>query len=760
MTEQVSLIPPSQIRAEIARRLSPYVREKVPLGRRAEYEDQGWVLDKQLKYQVWMRRRKSHDVAFEDQVWAMCARLGFTELSRDRYHVISYGKSDNETKQIDVLAADDDVVLVIECKSSEAEQAPTLAFKVEVESIQGYRTGLIASLRKQFPDRKVKFIFATNNINVSRETMQRIENADIAYLDEESVRYYHELATHLGAAAKFQLLGTLFQGQQIAAMDSSIPAIQGKMGGHTYYAFAIEPARLLKIAYVLHRNNANRRWMPTYQRIIKRTRLKNISRFVDSGGFFPNSLVVNIDNGGKKLRFDRVEKKFGSSALGVLHLPRKYRSAYIIDGQHRLYGFAYSPRAETELVPVVAFVDLPGEKQLELFMQINENQQAVPKNLQNTLNADLLWTSPDKRKQAHALKLKVAQLLGEQKSSPLRGRIVIGEEQTSDRRCISLDAVQRGVDRGRFIGEFSASGPRKFGSFYRTSNDDTIGPLTEFLELCFGFFRDELPSQWNIGRGDGGFVFTNAGAEALLRFIGDAVDYLRTRDNIDPREMSASEVFSQVRLLLQPLAAHLDALSPDDVQEFRGWLGSGGPTKYLRRYQAAVSLAIPDFAPDGLAEWLADEAKQFNSDSYAMVRDIEGFLKRTIRVKLEDKFGAGWYKDGVPKKVYQDAQSLRAEKQYEAGPDTVIDWWDCLFLINYRDIMTYGGMALWNELYDATFTLPSDRKASSWKAKSEWMVRLNEIRKKVSHDGTVTEEEFEFLQALHSHLDAGGTGRN
>lgn len=760
MIDSVPLLPQSQIRAEITRRLSPYVRVKIPAARQAEYEDLGWVLDKKLKTQVWMRRLKSHDVAFEDQVWAMCARLGFTALSKDRSLKIPYGKAANETKQIDVLAADDDVVVVIECKSSEAEQAPTYAFKGEIESIQGYRNGLIASIRRQFPDHKVRFIFATNNINVSKDTMARIESADIAYLDEEAVRYYHELATHLGAAAKFQLLGTLFQGQQIAAMDATVPAIQGKMGGLTYYSFAIEPSRLLKLAYVLHRNTANSRWMPTYQRIIKRARLKRVSQFVEGGGFFPNSLVINIDNKGKKLRFDRAEKHEGSTTLGILHLPRKYRSAYIIDGQHRLYGFAHSARATSELIPVVAFVDLPGEKQLELFMQINENQQSVPKNLQNTLNADLLWNSPDKRKQAHALKLKVAQLLGEQKSSPLRGRIIIGEEPSSDRRCISLDAVQRGIDRGRFIGEFTTLSAKKFGSFYRTSNDDTFEPLTDFLELCFGFLRDELSSQWVLGRGEGGFVFTNAGTEAVLRFIGDVVDHLRSKGTIDPREASPHAVFTQVRTLLVPLVDYVAGLSPEGVQEFRGWLGSGGPLKYLRRFQAAVAEVNPEFAPEGLAEWLADEAKQFNTDSYSMVREIEAFMKHDIRVRLEDKFGSNWFKDGVPRKVYQAAETLRAEKQYEAGADETIDWWDCLFLINYREILTHGGMALWNEIYDNTYTLPGLVKGSSWKDKSDWMVQLNEIRKKVSHDGTVSEAEFEFLQVLHSHFELGGTGKN
>ena len=81
----------------------------------------------------------------------------------------------------------------------------------------------------------------------------------------------------------------------------------------------------------------------------------------------------------------------GEAKLGMLHLPQTYRAAYVIDGQHRLYGYADSERAGQDLIPVVAFVDLPRSEQVRLFMQINENQQAVPKNLRNTLNAELLW---------------------------------------------------------------------------------------------------------------------------------------------------------------------------------------------------------------------------------------------------------------------------------------------------------------------------------------------------------------------------------
>lgn len=96
-------------------------------------------------------------------------------------------------------------------------------------------------------------------------------------------------------SARYQLLGNLFSGQEIPDIDNAIPAIEGKMGGHTYYSFSIEPEKLLKIGYVLHRNKANEDMMPTYQRIIKKARLKEIHNFIDEEkGFFPNSIIISI----------------------------------------------------------------------------------------------------------------------------------------------------------------------------------------------------------------------------------------------------------------------------------------------------------------------------------------------------------------------------------------------------------------------------------------------------------------------------------
>jgi DNA sulfur modification protein DndB len=401
---------------------------------------------------------------------------------------------------------------------------------------------------------------------------------------------------------------------------------------------------------------------------------------------------------------------------------------------------------------------MPGSKQLEMFMDINENQQAVPKNLRLTLKADLEWESSDKKRQAQALKLKVSQLLGEQKSSPLRGRVIIGEEKSNERLCISLDAVSRGVDRGRFIGEFTSTEMRKPGSFYRGSIDATLDPLTRFLELSFAFIRDELPDQWNKGRGEGGFVFTNAGAEAILRLLGDFVDHLIQEGKVDPRQQTPDEVFIQVRPFLSHLIAYLGNLTSDEITTFRTWLGAGGPTKYLRQFQSAIVEAAPEFGPEGYEEWKLNQGKQFNADSYTMLNEIETFLRQDIKRRLQDKHGSDWIR-AVPQAIYRDGSTRAAEKQYEAGPGVTIDWWECLYLIEYQKVMQHGGNAVWLELFDQTYTLPSDRKAA-WRSKSAWFNELNRTRNKIAHNEAVTEEEFGFLQTLHSHFDLGGTGRS
>lgn len=355
----------------------------------SELEEEGWeyVKDYADPKFIKVRKEKPYDERFEDKVWLLFAQMGFTHLNKDRNFKMSYDYHNPDfTQQIDVFAADDETVLIVECKS--AETMKDGVFKKPLESLHGQMDGLRKEALKQFPKRKVKFIWATNNYIMSRADLKKMEEWGIIYFSDSVIQYYSELVKHLGTCARYQLLGNLLANTEIKNMQNEIPAIRGTMGGFEYYEFSIEPEKLLKIGYVLHRSEANKNMMPTYQRIIKKKRLKEVQTFINGGGYFPNSLIISIDTNGKGIQFDLSPTKVeGSlSRLGVLHLPKRYHSAYIIDGQHRLYGYSDTEFASKNTIPVVAFIDLERKEQLKLFMDINENQKAVSKTLRVTLN--------------------------------------------------------------------------------------------------------------------------------------------------------------------------------------------------------------------------------------------------------------------------------------------------------------------------------------------------------------------------------------
>jgi DNA sulfur modification protein DndB len=525
------------------------------------------------------------------------------------------------------------------------------------------------------------------------------------------------------------------------------------MGGHTYYSFMIEPARLLKLGYILHRHKANSELMPTYQRIIRKSRLKSIAHFVDNGGFFPNSIIVNIEAGARGLQFDRASTTDTEARIGVLHLPQTYRAAYIIDGQHRLYGYAGSHRAETDLVPVVAFLSLPRASQVELFMQINENQQAVPKNLRNTLNAELLYESPDVREQTKALKLRIAQRLEDRKSSPLRGRIIIGEEKASALRCINIDSISLGLDRGNFIGSPTKAAMKEPGTFYKGGNEPTLKALLPFLELSFAYLRDHLSAQWSLGKADGGFVFVNNGIEGFLRVLSDVVDHLVALGEVSPRSDATEEVFAKTQPYLDPLTSFLGGIGYAEAAEFRRMYGSAGRARYWRKLQTAINIAIPEFDPPGLTEFHEDENTAFNTEAYRMINEIETFLKVDIRRRLEDNFGQAWSTQGIPVQVYKDASTLAIDKNFDKREEADdVEPWDCMHLINYLQIMPKSSKN-WESIFQERYTRPQD-KSGSWRDKASWMKDLSRVRNKVAHPGAsaVTEQEYNFVVAIHTWL--------
>lgn len=721
-----------------------------------ELNEEGWEEYKSYKNNkfVGVRKNKRFDEVFEDRVWCLFEKLGFIYMNKDRSFIMSYDFNDpNNTQQIDVFAADEETVIIVECKA--AETIKDGVFKKPLEAFRGQMDGLRREAQKKFPKAKVKFIWATHNYIMSPTDQEKMRQWDIVHFSDAVVNYYYELVKHLGSCARYQLLGNLFANQEIRNMDDKIPAIQGEMGGHKYYSFSIEPERLLKIGYVLHRNEANKNMMPTYQRLIKKNRLSKVRKFINDGGYFPNSLIISIESGGRGLQFDVSGMKVDGahSKLGVLHLPKKYRSAYIIDGQHRLYGYSDSNFATTNSIPVVAFVDLDRSEQIKLFMDINENQKAVPKTLRVTLNADMLWDSSDFNERRQALRSKIAQMFGEEETSPLMGRVVIGEDEKSSIRCITVEAIQTALRKSNFMSQFGKKNCIiKDGTFDVGNNQDTCELLYPFLEGCLRYVKNEVPEEWERGDNNYGVLTMNRGIQAIIRVINDIVNHLVDLKEIFPKSQRTEELIDQVAFYLDPLNEYLNNLTQQERKELRGYFGGGADTRFWRAFQREIAKERSDFNPDGLKEYWENEAKTYNSDSITYLREIEFWIKNTIKTALVKKYEDNWEIKALPKSIYKRAKSIADERNYDSitsgdGVSTV-SIWDCVTLKDCKEIITVGSH--WTELFESLFTRPEDKKLSGGKsARTEWIERVANLQNKLNMSSySVTITEFEFIKSI------------
>ena len=737
-----------------------YITEKISVTDLPKYIDDGWEPGKEYKNPkyIGVSKEKPVEEQFEDRVWLLFENMGFTGLNAENGMRISYDFGNDELKQrISVVAIDDETILIVLCYASDAIVEKSFANDISVfsEKISGIRKEALA----KFPGRKIKFIWASHNFIMNRRDLALLDKAGIAYFSDTTIQYYTDLAKHLGSCSRYQLLGSLFANQEIKNMDDRVPAIQGKMGGYTYYSFSIEPEKLLKIGYVLHRSEANKNMMPTYQRLLKKKRLQEVRAFINDGGYFPNSIIISIDTNGKGLTFDQSASKVSStiSKIGILHIPKRYRSAYIIDGQHRLYGYSDSLYAATNTIPVVAFVDLERSEQIKLFMDINENQKAVPKSLRVTLNADMLWESPDLGEQRQALRSKIAQMLGEEATSPLNSRIVIGESESTPTRCITVEAIQSALKKCRFFDSYGRRNAlQKEGTFDCKDNQETCDLFYPFIEKCLLYIREACLAEWDKGDQDGGMLTMNRGIQAVIRVIDDVVNMLVEKGMIQPKSQELEDMFGLIQYYLKPLTDYINALNAEQRKDLRGYFGGGADTRFWRAYQKAISDMRPDFKPEGLEDFWQNETKVYNEETISMLQEITAKVKLLISDRLEDYFGDSWLIKGLPKNIYTRAKGEADEAMYvhvsTTGEEIEVPIWNYVTLPECKQIILNGKN--WSLFFEDTFVRPEEANISGGKdVKTDWLLRVNSIANKLSKESySVPVDEYSYIKSIHEWL--------
>src|SRR6266478_4297825 len=165
---------------------------------------EGWEIDKKNKKSIRLRKAKPHDVLLEDSL----------------------------SSQIDVIAIDDEVALAVECKSAE-KSVKRAQFQQELGKHALIRERFTASVRSQFSvnhKRQTVLAMCLGNSILSDNDKARAKDANIIVFDEYDLTYYESLASHIGPAAKYQLLAEMLPGKTVPGLAIRLPAIRSKMG--------------------------------------------------------------------------------------------------------------------------------------------------------------------------------------------------------------------------------------------------------------------------------------------------------------------------------------------------------------------------------------------------------------------------------------------------------------------------------------------------------------------------------------------------
>ena len=669
---------------------SSFMEYTVPYNNVEEYEKLGWSRYLELKTRVKMQKPKPTGMAFEDKVWTLFYSLGFKCLNRDEHLTIKWGEGEHDQKQIDVLAVGEDAIFVVECKAT--SKTTSQNFKIEIENIEHYKEGIIKSLRQIYGEKKVKFIFATENYIVGKSDADRMKERKIFHMNEKAVKYIQNLQKKYKSCVLYQFYGLMFKNELISSKRIRVPALKGSMGGYDYYMMSIEPEILLRMGFVLHRTKVNDTMSdPTYQRLLSPSRLPGITKHIQNGGYFPNSLIINFDTTiGKKMKIwfepTKDEGDNSNSKLGILNIPNAYGIAYIIDGQHRLYGYAGTEYKYTNTIPVVAFVNMDSREQLKIFMDINENQKAVSKDLRLDLDEDVNWKAPQVDSRIKALRSSTIKALSMDSGSVLFNKISVGEDKAELNPSFFADGLIQSsllpkANKTSYIKDMDVCLYETNRMDHNEAMLDCKKRIVDYIRECYNYMYRELDEKLFKD-----FILYNRGVFAFVALIGSINKHL-VNNNLIAQFAPIKDRMEKVVPFLDALILYLSNLPDKDERELRFIQGQQAQTIWLRRFQNAIHMAIPEYKPEGLDQWLICQDEGFQQKAKEYIDQIFSILKISVLDKLQELYEDRWesYVKDTKKECYMRVYNIHADED-DFNPQE-IDWTDGIDLGDLKNII-------------------------------------------------------------------------
>lgn len=619
-----SLLKGDDLIDEYKKRKKTTIRKSIPI---EQDIPEGWDLKREYVHVKHITKEKRIGKKLENKVWRLFYVLGVESISTRDFTLQIRKKSDlQKTKQVDVVALDEDFVFIVECKAKKVLGKRSL--KKDIAELKVNKREIEYSLRRILDNRDITFvnIIATENIEWDENDKLDAKEAGFLVWDEYDLMVLRDLANLAGEGAKYQVYNKIFHGRQIKGFDKKIPALKSTMGRHTFYTFNLAPADLLKIAFVQRRtpstnfNNITQ----AYQRVIKKYRIRRIEDFIENGGIFPGSVIINFHKNfpkeeiiGSKNQREQLDQ---ASEPVAITLPPYYGCAWIIDGQHRLYGYSDIEEKYSETLPIVAFVDKDVSFEANLFVEINKNQKSIGSNLLWDLYEDLYAGSEDEKELELWVISKLAKKLNSNSNSPFKGCIKIPKDQNQG--DMTLTTICSTIKRLGIVSKGD-------GLLYKDTHEKTIDFAYARIATYFNIIRGHLPEQWE--RGNKHYIRTNAG---FVVFTGLLLDIL---NNLQVDEINDLEEFKKFAdRFIEPVLVHLLYAEPEEIDAYRG---AGGAIQKSRQVRIEFLKKIRDAGVHFRSRWLEkiEEAKKEEDEFEKKKKGIKYYLEKDESEVIEFK---------------------------------------------------------------------------------------------------------------------------
>lgn len=641
--------------------------------------------------------------------------------------------------QIDVVGGFDGTFLVFECKSSSQPKLKKLTQEINI--FAGKKAEIEQAIRDKFNLKynEVKFILALEDIKALDEDLKTAKENDIYVWGSKYLETGGELYSILGELAVHYLLKELKVNakpirDEEGGADYKVPSFRIRIGDEEIYNFYLPAEKLLNLVYVFRLQPGNE---DAYQRFIKKKRIAGskeevgLTEFVNNGGFFKNNVVCSFE---REVRFD--PKSIGlllpSSHIqfGILSIPKIYGTVWVIDGQHRIYGYARAkPEVRKTHIGVVAYKDADKKKQAKDFIDINQKQKPV--------DPSTLW---DLLSQIDPFSLqgaitRIAKELN--RRGVFQGKILIPGEAFENKRTaypLNIANVCNTLYDRKMV---EAKG--RDNLYKRTNNvtDENLYPneiienAAVILDQYFSLIMEiaETAPDWRTG-----FILQNNGFNVFMRLLNEILKF--KKGNWNKQEVKD--------FIKDPLKLYFEEHSTE-IKDMRiSTSNEAGRAKTALDIMKYINQKNDNFAREFIKEAEKRERIEFEkSEPYQVIKQLENGLRIFIEDSLKG-ISKNWWKERTPSDVQESAR-LNLERNDSPWPWVKTEERPPIFYINFPD---YAKIIQrkdnWKDVFQKKLK-DSDVIVSKLK-------ELENIRNKIAHMNNISAQEATTLRLYSAQI--------